>query len=593
MGSDIPAGGSFMVEKAGTRRIFTPEDFSAEQKAMAETASKFCLNEMLPQKEQIDHKEEGLVVSITKKAGELGLLMLTIPEEYDGLGMDKTTFVLVSESLAPEASSFITIAAHTCIGTQPLIFFGNEDQKKRYLPRLGSGEMLAAYALTETGAGSDAMSCKTRAVLSDDGKYYILNGDKQFITNGGIADLFTVFARVDGDRKKFSAFLVERGFPGFSSGVEEKKMGITGSSTTALVFEDCKVPVENLLGEIGEGGRAAFSVLDLGRLQVGGACAGGAKWLLKETIQFAKDRQQFNTAIIEFGMTRRKIADCMALIYTTESIAYRSSDLIDKALEAVPADDPEARKKRIMAIGNYAPECSVVKAFGSEALDMVADLCIQIFGGYGYIEEYPAEKVYRDSRINRIFEGTNEINRYIIVGSLLRAAMKGKVPILDFIKQLSKELEGNNLPGADKGPLGEAVLANELAKRIMLYCTNVAFGRYGDKLTDAQEELEILADMTIDCYCMDSAVCRALQMIEKRGQESSELAVLLTRIICFEGHARIADLARKLLMSVPEDKDVRKHLENLEKLAELEPFNLIAAKKRVAQIAAEAGEYKV
>ncbi len=593
MGNDIPVGGSFMVEKAGTRRIFTPEDFSNEQKAMAETASKFCMNEMLPKREEIDHKQEGLLKEIMGKAGELGLLMVAIPEEYDGLGMDKTTFVLVSESLAPEASSFITIAAHTCIGTHPLLFFGNEDQKKKYLPKLGTGEMIAAYALTETGAGSDAMGCKCRAVLSGDGGEYILNGAKQFITNGGIGDLFTVFARVDGERDKFSAFLVERSFPGCSVGAEEKKMGIKGSSTTAVIMEDCKVPAGNLLGQIGEGGRAAFSVLDLGRLQVGGACAGSAKWLLKETIQYAKDRQQFNTPIIDFGMTRRKIADCLALIYTTESIAYRSSNLIDQALEAIAPDDPEARKKKIRAIGDYALECSVVKAFGSEALNIVADHCVQIYGGYGYTEEYPAEKVYRDCRINRIFEGTNEINRYIIVGSLLRSAMKGAVPILDFIKQMNTELEEKKLPKADKGPLGEAVLQCELGKRIMLYCTNAAFQKYGDKLTDAQLELEMLADMAIDCFCMDTAACRALQIIEKRGAKDAELAKLLTQIICFEGHAHIAGIARKLLMSVPQKKDINKHLRNLDKLAKVKPFDLIGAKQRAAEIAVEAGEYRI
>jgi alkylation response protein AidB-like acyl-CoA dehydrogenase len=593
MGNDIPAGGSFMVERVGTRRIFTPEDFSDEQKAMAETASKFCMNEMLPNSEEIDEKKEGVLQGIVNKASELGLLMVAIPEEYDGLGMDKSTFVLVSESLAPEASSFITIAAHTCIGTHPLLFFGSDELKKKYLPKLGTGEMLAAYALTETGAGSDAMSAKAKAVLSEDGKYYILNGDKQFITNGGNADLFTVFARVDGERKKFSAFMVERSFPGFSSGAEEKKMGITGSSTTSLVFEDCKVPVENLLGEIGEGGRAAFSVLDLGRLQVGGACAGSAKWLLKETIQFAKDRQQFNTRIVDFGMTRRKIADSMALIYATESIAYRSSDLIDKALEAIQDDDPDARKKRIRAIGNYAPECSVVKAFGSEALNVVSDHCMQIYGGYGYTKDYPAVKIFQDCRINRIFEGTNEINRYIILGSLLRAAVKGQVPILEFIKDLNKELEEKKLPKADKGPLGEAVLQCELSKRTMLYCTNVAFQKYGDKLTDAQEEMEMLADMAIDCFCMDTTACRALQLLEKRGKAKSELAVLLTQIICFEGHSHIMDLARKMLMSVPEKKDVKKHLKNLDKMARIKPFDLIGAKKRAADITVEAGEYNI
>jgi len=593
MGEGIPKGGSFVVEKVGSRRIFTPEDFNEEQRAMAETARKFCENEMLPKKEEIDHKKEGLLVEIMKKAGEVGLLMVSIPEQYGGLGMDKKTFVLVSENLAPEPSTFVTIAAHTCIGTQPLIYFGNEEQKQKYLPKLASGEMIAAYALTETGAGSDAMGLRSKAVLSEDGKYYILNGSKQFITNGGIADLFTVFAHIDGDRKKSGAFLVERSFEGFSSGAEEKKMGIRGSSTTSLTFEDCKVPVENRLGEIGEGGRAAFSVLDLGRLQVGGACAGAAKWILKQAIQYGKDRIQFKRPIVEFGMVKRMIADCAVLIYSAETMAYRSADLIDQALESIPDDDPEVRKKRIKAIGNFAPECSVVKAFGSESADKVADMCVQIYGGYGYTEEYPAEKIYRDSRINRIFEGTNEINRQITIGSLLRSAMKNEIPLLDFVKQIQKELENDSLPQPEDGPLGKCIAQTELAKRMMVYCTNLAFQKLGDKLQQEQIALEMLADMVIDVYCMDSVTARALQLLEKRGEEGAKLGLLLTQIACFEGHLRVSDLARKLILSLSPEEELEVHLDNLRKMAKPFSFNLIQAKNQSAEILIEQGEYKI
>jgi len=593
MSQGNPKGGSFLVEKVGSRKIFTPEDFNDEQKAMAETAKKFCENEMLPKREQIDHKEPGLLVGIMRQAGEIGLLMVSIPTEYGGLGMDKTTFVLVSENLAPEPSTFVTIAAHTCIGTQPLIFFGNEAQKRKYLPKVATGEMIAAYCLTETGAGSDAMGLRTKAVLSPDGKHYIVNGGKQFITNGGIGDLFTIFAHIDGDRKKTVALLIERGFPGFSSGTEEKKMGIKGSSTTSLTFEDCKVPVENLLGEVGEGGRVAFSTLDLGRLQVGGACAGSAKWLLKQTIQYAKDRVQFKKPIIEFGMMKRMIADSAALIYSTETIAYRSSALIDQALEAVPAEDPEARKKKNMAIGNFAPECSIVKVFGSEALDSVADMCLQIYGGYGFTEEYPAEKIVRDCRVNRIFEGTNEINRQITVGSLLRAAMKNEIPLLQFIGQVQKELKDDTLPGPEKGLLGDAIAQVELSKRLFLSATNIAFQKLGEKMQDEQIALEMLADAVIDCYCMDSACARGIQLLESKGEEKAKLALVLTRIICFEGHSRVGELAKKLVVSLAGAGELNALISNLEKMSRPFALNLISAKHQAAEILAAEGEYKI
>ena len=593
MGEGLAKGGSFIIEKVGSRKIFTPEDFNEEQKAMAETARKFCENEMLPKREQIDHKEPGLMRELLHKAGEVGLLCVSIPEEYGGLGMDKKTFVLVGECLAPEASTFVTMAAHTCIGTQPTIFFGNEQQKKKYLPKLATGEWVAAYCLTETGAGSDAMGLKSKAVLSPDGKHYILNGSKQFITNGAIGDVYTVFAHVDGDRKKSAAFLVEKGFKGFSFGAEEKKMGIKGSSTTSLTFEDCKVPVENLLGTVGEGGRIAFSVLDLGRLQVGGACAGAAKWLLKQTIHYGKDRQQFRKPIIEFGMVKRMVADCASLIYAIETIAYRSADLIDKALEAIPAGDPETHQKKLQAIGNYASECSVVKVFGSEGLGKVSDMCLQIYGGYGFTEEYPAEKVSRDCRVNRIFEGTNEINRSIAIGSLMRAAMKNEIPLLKAVAATMEELKKNTVPQAEKGLLGNAIAQTEQAKRLALYSINLAFQKLGEKLMDEQIVAEMLAEMVIECYCLDSVCARTIQLLASRGEKSAELGVLLNNIWCFEAHQRVADLARKTAVALSSETELNGHLENLSKLSRPAAFNFVKAKHQVAEILTAQGEYKI
>ncbi len=593
MSEGIPKGGSFLIEKVGSRKIFTPEDFNDEQKAMAETAKKFCDNEILPKREQIDHKEPGLMPSIIKKAGEVGLLMVSIPQEYGGLGMDKKTFVLVGEMLAPEASSFVSMSAHTCIGTQPTIFFGNEEQKQKYLPKLATGEMIAAYCLTETGAGSDAMGLKTKAVLSPDGKHYILKGGKQFITNGAIGDLYTVFAHIDGDRKKAAAFLVEKGTPGFSYGTEEKKMGIKGSSTTSLTFEDCKVPAENLLGKIGEGGKIAFSVLDLGRLQVGGACAGGAKWLLKQTVQYCKDRVQFKKPIIEFGMVQRLLSDCAILIYAMETISYRSADLIDKALEAIPAGDPDTHAKKLAAIGNYASECSVVKVFGSEGLSKVADMCLQAYGGYGFTEEYPAEKIARDCRVNRIFEGTNEINRQILIGSIVRSAVKNEIPLMQAVASTMSDLKKKAMPQPEKGPVGMAMALTEQSKRLALYAINVAFTKLGQQMMDEQIVAEMLADIIIECYCSDSACGRTIQLAADKGEKNAELALLLNNLWCFESHQRVADLARRLVANFSTEAEIAGHIENLIQMAKPALFNFVSAKHRVAEILNAQGEYKI
>jgi len=593
MAEGLPKGGSFIVEKVGSRKIFTPENFNDEQKAMAETARKFLENDMLPKREELDHKKPGLMVEVLKKAGEVGLLMVSIPTEYGGLGMDKKTFVLVGEILAPEPSSFVSMSAHTCIGTQPTIFFGNEAQKSKYLPKVATGEMIAAYCLTETGAGSDAMGLKTKAVLSPDGKYYILNGGKQFITNGAIADLYTVFAMIDGDRKKAAAFLVEKSFPGFSYGNEEKKMGIKGSSTTSLTFEDCKVPVENLLGTIGEGGRIAFSVLDLGRLQVGGACAGAAKWLLKQTVQYTKDRQQFRKPIGEFGMVKRMLADTTCFIYAIETIAYRSADLIDKALEQIKPGDPEAHAKKLVAIQTYAPECSVVKVFGSEALNKAADMCLQAYGGYGYTEEYPAEKILRDCRVNRIFEGTNEINRQITIGHLIKAAMKNELPLLASIQTLMANLKKGSLPAAEKGPVGKAIAEVELIKCLTLYAVNLAFQKLGEKLMDEQIAAEILADIIIESYVSDSVCARTIQLVESKGEKGAELGLLLNDTWCFESHQRVADMTRRLIAALATPTEMEEHFANMNKMANPSAFNFIKAKARIADLVSAAGEFKV
>src|SRR5450432_2542454 len=432
------SGGSFLLESRAPEEVFTPEDFTEQHQLIGQTAEEFAVKEILPNVEKMEHKDFSITRDLLKKAGELGLSSAEIPEAYGGLEMDKVTAAVIADHIAKYAGFATTWGGHTGIGTLPLVYFGTEEQKQKYLPKLAAGEIVGAYALSESSSGSDALNCRTRAELSPDGKHYILNGEKMWITNAGFADLFTVFAKVDGE--KFSAFLVEKDFPGFSIGAEEHKMGIRGSSTCPIILNDCKVPVENLLGEIGKGHVIAFNILNVGRFKLGAMCVGGGRVSLENAIGYAKQRKAFNKVIADFGLVREKIANMATLIYVGESLVYRTVGMMDALLSEIDGTSPDAAKETLKAIEEYAVECSIIKVWGSEMIDYIVDESLQIYAGYGFVEEYPAERAYRDARINRIFEGTNEINRLIISGFLLKRAASGQLPLLPAIKQLMEEV---------------------------------------------------------------------------------------------------------------------------------------------------------
>src|SRR5579885_907378 len=478
-------GGSFLIEERAPHEVFTPEDVSEEQRQIAKTAAEFTVNEVLPAAAEIEAKNFQVTRGLLRKAGELGLMAVDVPEAYGGLEMDKVTSAIIAESISQLASFSVAFSAHVGIGTLPIVWYGTEAQKRKYLPKLASGDWIAAYALSESSSGSDALNCRTRAVLSEDGRHYILNGEKMWITNAGMADLFTVFCKVDGD--KFTAFLIERGTPGFSVGAEEHKLGIRGSSTCPLILSDCRVPVENLLGEIGKGHHIAFNILNIGRFKLGAACVGGARHGLQHAIHYAKERKAFESFICEFGLIQEKLAECAAGIYAGESLMYRTVGMIDAALAGVDSQAPGASREIQKRIEEYAVECSILKVWGSEMLDMVVDHVLQIYAGYGYVEEYPAERAYRDSRINRIFEGTNEINRLIITGWLMKRAMAGQLPLLQAIRQIMDEVMSPSGGEEFEGPLAAERKLLAGAKKLSLFAAGAASQKYMQGLADQQE----------------------------------------------------------------------------------------------------------
>src|SRR6266496_1361723 len=584
------AGGSFLLEERTPDKIFTPEDFTEQHQLIGQTAEEFATKEIVPNVEKIEHKDFSVTRDLLKKAGELGLSSVEIPEAYGGLEMDKVTAAVIADHIAKYAGFATTWGGHTGIGTLPIVYFGTEEQKKKYLPRLAAGEMVGAYALSEATSGSDALNCRARAVLASDGKNYVLNGEKMWITNAGFADLFTVFAKVDGEQ--FTAFLVERTFPGFSVGAEEHKMGIRGSSTCPIILNDCQVPAENLLGEIGKGHLIAFNILNVGRFKLGAMCVGGARASLDNAIGYAKQRKAFGKVIADFGLVREKLANMAALIYVGESLVFRTVGMMDTALASVDKSAADSRKLTLKAIEEYADECSIIKVWASEMVDYVVDETVQIYGGYGFVEEYPAERAYRDARINRIFEGTNEINRLIITGFLLKRATSGQLPLMPAIKKLMDDVLSGPSSGEDfEGPLGEERKLVANAKKLGLFAAGAATQKYMQGIQDQQEIMGAIADTTMEIYAMESALLRTMKLAGVSGEAAAALPDAMTRVYLTQAKEKIEAAVRRVIAAVVDGDMLRTQVAILRRLAKYEPFNTIALREQIAQAIVDRGSY--
>jgi alkylation response protein AidB-like acyl-CoA dehydrogenase len=586
------SGGSFLITTCPPENVFTPEDFTEQHNLIAQTAEEFAVNEIVPNIERMEHKDLPLLRELVKKAGDLGLSAVDVPEAYGGLQMDKVTSAIIADRLSTYGSFSATWGAHTCIGTLPIVYFGTEEQKKKYLPGLASGQTVGAYALSESSSASDSLNCRTRARLSEDGRFYILDGEKMWITNAAFADLFTVFAKVDGE--KFTAFLIERDFPGFSVGAEEHKMGIRGSSTCPLILTDCKVPVENVLGEIGKGHHIAFNVLNVGRFKLGAGSVGAARYCIESAIAYAKQRKAFGKVIADFGLIREKLANMAVGIFAGEAMAYRTVGMMDAAIAALGdthVSDMAAVRK---LIDEYAIECSILKVWGSELIDFVVDEMVQIYGGYGFVEEYPAERAYRDSRVNRIFEGTNEINRLVITGFLLKRAMSGQLALMPAIKKLMDEV----VSGAGDEDFGDDSLleARKLvasAKKMTLFAAGVASQKYMQKIQEEQEVMGAIADMVIETYAMESAMLRAQKLAARNGEAATGLAIGLADVYLAEAIGKIEGGAKKVIAAAAEGDMLRTQMAILRRLAKHEPCNTIALRQKIAQRIIDAGKYVI
>lgn len=590
-GITLTPGGGFLLERTGAATILTPETLSEEQRMMHATAEDFVTREVETKIPEIEAKKPGLMRSILAKAGEVGLLGHDIPEVYGGLGGDKTSSSLITESVSRQGSFAVSYGAHVGIGTMPIVLFGTAAQREKYLPRLATGELIAAYALTEPGSGSDALAAKTKAVLSADGKTWTLNGTKQYITNAGFADVFTVFAKVDGE--KFTAFLVERGAKGLTIGPEEHKLGIRGSSTCPLILEDCTIPADSVLGQIGQGHKIAFNILNIGRWKLGVGAVGGAKYCLELGTTYARDRKQFGKPIAEFDLVRKKLGDIATNIFVCESMAYRTAGLLDARSAAIDPQAPDAQKRQIDAIEEHAIECSIIKVFGSEMLHATADETLQIFGGAGYIEDYPIERVSRDARINRIFEGTNEINRLLVPGTLLKRAMQGRLALMGLVSQVHMELVDpskidRKLPD---GPLGLERQKCDFAKRAVSYAASLGVQKYMQGISEKQELLGVLADALIQIYAMDSAISRTLQLVKSRGEEAAAIPLAMTRLFVAQSHETVFDSLREMMMWISEDEEWGREVRDINTYYELTRVNTFSLRRRIAKHVIEAGGY--
>jgi len=587
----IRKGGAFFLEDVPAEEVFTPEDFSEEHEMIISTTEKFVKNEVAPNIEKLEHKDWELSRKLMLQAGELGLLGAEIEEKYGGSQMDMITALLIVEHCSAAGSFGLTLNCHTGIGSEPLIYFGNKAQKEKYLPGIARGEKIGAYALTEPGAGSDAMSLKTTAKLSPDGKYYKLDGTKQFITNAGFADIIFTYAKVDGE--KMTAFIIERGYEGVSIGAEEKKMGLRGSSTCSIFFDGVKVPVENVLFEVGRGHVVMFNVLDIGRFKLGAGSVGVAKLALESAVKYSKERVQFNKPICQFGLIKRKIAEMATRIYVAESMIYRAGGLVETILKTVDQNVEDAGRRAAKSISEYAIECSINKVYASEMLSYVADEAVQIYGGYGFIEEYPAERIHRDNRVFRIFEGTNEINRLIITGWLMRQGLKNEIPLFTAAAEAKEKLQGAKpiKTHAKDGALEFQQKLTGRAKQVFLWLCGDAAQKYGMAIEEQQEILGLLADIAQEIYAMDSGLLRACKSIKSAGEKQSKTKIEMVQLYVNDAVVRIAGYARQILAAMETGDNLDKQISMLNNALEFTPLDSVQLRKAIADRIIEAEKF--
>lgn len=588
---DVKKGGSFLIDETNYEHIFTPEDFSDEHQMIGKTTEDYILQDVVPHIDQIENHEFEHSVRLLKKAGELGLLGADVPEEFGGLGLDKISSAIITEKFARAGSFSLSYGAHVGIGSLPIVLFGNQAQKETYLPGLASGETIAAYALTEPGSGSDALGAKTTAVLNEAGTHYVLNGEKQWITNSAFADVFVVYAKIDGEH--FSAFIVEKDFPGVKTGPEEKKMGIKGSSTRTLILEDAQVPKENLLGEAGRGHVIAFNILNIGRYKLAVGTIGASKRVIQLSAEYANQRKQFKTPISQFSLIGEKAANMSAKLYAMESAVYRTVGLFEQRMGLLSDEEQKDGKQIAQSIAEYAIECSLCKVLGSETLDYIVDEGVQIHGGYGFMQEYEVERAYRDSRINRIFEGTNEINRLLVPGTFLKKAMKGELPLLQKAQTLQEELMMMMPEEPGDQPLDQEKYLLTHAKKVALMVAGMAAMKYGKTLDKEQEILVNIADIVNEIFAAESAILRTEKAVAASGAEKNAQKLAYTQIFTQEAFLKIEAHAKESLIAMEEGDSLRMSLSALRKLTRFTPINVIAKKREVAKRIFEAEKYIV
>ncbi|MCC9136434.1 acyl-CoA dehydrogenase family protein [Pontibacter silvestris] len=583
-------GGEFLIKETNPQDVFIPAEFNEEQQMMAQTCRDFVREEVYPLLDRLDNHEEGLMENLMKKAGELGLFAVSVPEQYGGLNMDFNTALLVTEAVGGGHSFPVAFAAHTGIGTLPILYFGTEEQKAEYIPKLASGELMSAYCLTEPGSGSDALAAKTKAVLNEAGTHYVLNGQKMWITNAGFADVFVVFAQVDGD--KFTGFIVERNFPGVSLGNEEHKMGIKGSSTRQVFFEDCQVPVENVLGEIGKGHLIAFNILNIGRIKLGAATLGASKKVADLSVKYANERQQFKLPISKFGAIRYKLAEQAIRIYAVESALYRAGMDIYRMEQELMAQGKGENEALLGAAREFAVECAMLKVEGSEVLDYVTDEGVQIYGGYGFSADYPMDRAYRDSRINRIFEGTNEINRMLTVDMILKKALKGELDLMGPAQAVQQELMAIPDFGAEEEGLFAAEhKAIKNLKKAILMVAGTAVQKFMNSLAKEQEILMNIADMAIKTYVAESTLLRVEKMVNLKGEEAVANQIDMVRVVVNDAVDIAAKAGKEAIAAMAEGDEQRLLFMGLKRFTKKDLYNTKEARRRIAAAMIEANEY--